>query len=88
MFQPREGWKPVGGNSLEYLDSGFRITLRTDPSKTPYILHDPDGRKVGDSAILGYLQGQAEDRAKEREQFKLPPGSEWNWRSMFGKNKA
>ena len=64
-------WHALPGNRLELSDTGFAIELRSSPNEQPYLLIDPEGRSVARSQELAPLKGYGEQRARERDEFKL-----------------
>lgn len=69
--QRATGWIPLPGGRLELRDTGFGIQLRTDRGQLPYILVDPDGRNITESALLQPLKQLGEQMANDRNEFRL-----------------
>lgn len=72
---PAPVWHPVGGNSIELGDTGWRIERVTDPARFPFAGYDPDGRPFGAAFQLKMLKDAADEFAADWAEFNLPPGA-------------
>jgi hypothetical protein len=79
LTTPPVEWRPVGGDSIELGDTGFRIVLIRDKNQYPYAGHDPEGRHFGAGYELTMLKEAAERFARHRAEFALPAGA---WKGL------
>lgn len=63
------GWMKLPGGQIEYGTSGFVIALLTDPTFPPYLLTDPEGRKLFRGYVLQPLKELAMAHAADRAEF-------------------